>query len=384
MPHIGQTEADRGSVVVFVALELSKASWLLAAQASPSGKTSSHRLDGGDVAGLLAVLRRLQAREQRASGREVDIVLGYEAGYDGFWLQRCLAAQAITCWVMDPGSLQVDRRARRAKTDRLDAAMLLRALMAWCRGDQAACRMVQVPSAEREDARRTHRERQRLIAERVQHVNRIKGLLATQGIYDYHPLRRDRWERLETLRTGDGRELPPRLRREIEREFRRLELVLEQIVAVEAERDAGVTAPAAEDVDAEKVARLAQLGGIGTELASVLVREALYRPFANRKEVAAYAGLTPSPYASGDRHRDQGISKTGNPLLRKAMIELAWLWLRYQPDSALARWFAERVGMVRGRIRKITAVALARKLLVALWRYVTTGLVPEGARLKIA
>jgi transposase len=384
MHPIDRAEADRDGVVVSVALELSKASWLLAAQASPSGKTSSHRLDGGDVAGLLAVLRRLQAREQRASGREAKIVLGYEAGYDGFWLQRCLTAQAITCWVMDPGSLQVDRRARRAKTDRLDAAMLLRALMAWCRGDQAACRMVQVPSVEREDARRTHRERQRLIAERVQHVNRIKGLLATQGIYDYQPLRRDRWERLEALRTGDGRELPPRLRQEIEREFRRLELVLEQIVAVETERDAAVAAPAAEDVDAKKVARLAKLSGIGTELASVLVREALYRPFANRKQVAAYAGLTPSPYASGDRHRDQGISKTGNPLLRKAMIELAWLWLRYQPDSGLARWFAERVGAVRGRIRKIAAVALARKLLVALWRYLTTGLIPEGARLKIA
>jgi transposase len=243
--------------------------------------------------------------------------------------------------------------------------------------------MVQVPSVEREDARRTHRERQRLIAERVQHVNRIKGLLATQGIYDYRPLRRDRWERLEDLRTGDGRELPPRLRREIEREFRRLELVLEQIAATEAERDATVAAPAAEDADAAMVAQLARLGGIGPELATVLVREALYRPFANRKEVAAYAGLTPSPYASGDRHRDQGISKAGNPLLRKAMVELAWLWLRYQPDSALARWFTERVGSVRGRIRKIMAVALARKLLVALWRYLTTGLLPEGARLKV-
>jgi transposase len=285
---------------------------------------------------------------------------------------------------MDPGSLQVDRRARRAKTDRLDAAMLLRALMAWWRGDRAACHIVQVPSVEREDARRTHRERQRLISERVQHVNRIKGLLATQGIYDYRPLRRDRWERLEELRTGDGRELPPHLRREIEREFKRLELVLEQIAATEAERDAAVAAPTADDADAAMVARLAKLGGIGTELATVLVREALYRPFANRKEVAAYAGLTPSPYASGDRHRDQGISKAGNPLLRKAMVELAWLWLRYQPDSALARWFTERVGAVRGRMRKITAVALARKLLVALWRYLTTGLVPEGARLKPA
>ena len=384
MRHVEQTEAARDRAVVFVAMELSKTSWLLAARASPSGKTSSHRLNGGDVAGLLALLRRLQAREQRQGGHDVEVILGYEAGYDGFWLQRRLAAEGITCWVMDPGSLQVDRRARRAKTDRLDAAMLLRALMAWWRGDRAVCSMVQVPSVEREDARRTHRERQRLIAERVQPVNRIKGLLATQGIYDVQPLRRDRWERLDELRTGDGRELPPRLRREIEREFKRLELVLEQIAATEAERDAAVAVPAADDADAAKVVQLAKLGGIGTELATVLVREALHRSFTNRREVAASAGLTPSPYASGERHRDQGISKAGNPLLRKAMVELAWLWLRYQPDSALARWFTERVGTVRGRMRKITAVALARKLLVALWRYVRTGLVPEGARLKAA
>jgi transposase len=382
MRDIEQTEAALNGNVVFVSMELSKSSWLLAAQASPSGKTSSHKLEGGDTEGLLAVLGRLQMREQKTSGEEVQIILGYEAGYDGFWLHRRLTSAGITCWVMDPGSLQVDRRARRAKTDRLDAAMLLRALIAWCRGDRAACSMVQVPSIAREDARRTHRERQRLINERVQHVNRIKGLLATQGIYVFLPLRRDRWTRLKELRTGDGHELPLRLQREIEREFRRLELVLEQIAASEAERDAAVAEPAADDVDAEKVTLLSKLGGIGTELATVLVREALYRPFTNRREVAAYAGLTPSPYASGDKHRDQGISKAGNPLLRKSMIELAWLWLRYQPDSQLARWFVERVGVIRGRIRKITAVALARKLLVALWKYVTTGLVPEGARLK--
>jgi transposase len=247
--------------------------------------------------------------------------------------------------------------------------------------------MVQVPSVAREDARRTHRERQRLVAERVQHVNRIKGLLATQGINDYQPLRRDRWARLGEVRTKDGQALPPRLRREIERELQRLELVLAQleaVEAVEAERGAAVAAPAVDDADAAKVALLARLGGIGNELATVLVREGLYRSFTNRKEVAAYAGLTPMPFASGERHREQGISKAGNPLLRKAMIELAWLWLRYQPDSALARWFTERVGSVRGRIRKITAVALARKLLVALWRYVTAGLMPEGARLKAA
>jgi len=385
MREVAEGQSAWNGAAVFVAIELSKSAWLLAVQGSPSGKASSHRLESGDVDGLLALLRRLQAREQQAcGGGEVQIVLGYEAGYDGFWLQRRLAAEGIHCWVMDPGSLQVNRKARRAKTDRLDAAMLLRALMAWCRGDRSACHMVQVPSVEREDARRTYRERQRLIAERVQHVNRIKGLLATQGIYDHQPLRRDRWARLAELRTGDDRELPLRLRREIEREFKRLELVLEQIEAIEAERDAAAMESAAGDADAAKITLLARLGGIGVELATVLVREALYRPFANRKEVAAYAGLTPSPFASGDRHREQGISKAGNPLLRRSMIELAWLWLRYQPDSALARWFVERVGTARGRVRKITAVAMARKPLIASWKYVTTGLLPQGARLKAA
>ena len=342
MRHVEQTEAARDRAVVFVAMELSKTSWLLAARASPSGKTSSHRLNGGDVAGLLALLRRLQAREQREGGHDVEVILGYEAGYDGFWLQRRLSAEGITCWVMDPGSLQVDRRARRAKTDRLDAAMLLRALMAWCRGDRAVCSMVQVPSVEREDARRTHRERQRLIAERVQHVNRIKGLLATQGIYDVQPLRRDRWERLDELRTGDGRELPPRLRREIEREFKRLELVLEQIEATEAERDAAVAVPAADDADAAKVVQLAKLGGIGTELATVLVREALHRSFTNRREVAAYAGLTPSPYASGERHRDQGISKRAI----RCCARRWWSWPGY--GSAISRIVPSRAGSPSG------------------------------------
>ena len=192
MPHVEQIAAPRNDAVVFVTMELSKAAWLLATQGSPSGKVSSHRLDAGDTAGLLALLRHLQARERQADGGAVQIILGYEAGYDGFWLQRHLTAEGITCWVMDPGSLQVDRRARRAKTDRLDAAMLLRALIAWCRGDRAACHMVHVPSAEREDTRRTHRERQRLIAERVQHVNRIKGGVAGRFRRSAGPLERPR------------------------------------------------------------------------------------------------------------------------------------------------------------------------------------------------
>lgn len=368
---------------VFIAVELSKSSWLLAAQGMPSGKASSHRLEAGDVGGLLALIARLRLREERTAGAPVPVVLGYEAGYDGFWLQRRLAAEGIACLVMDAASLQ--RSTAGHAGPRPTASTPPCCCARSPRGAAATTRpvaMVRVPTVEREDARRTHRERQRLIAERVQHVNRVKGLLSGQGVYDYQPLRRDRWARLDGARTGDGRPLPACLRLEIGRELRRLEHVLKQLGAVEAERDAAVARPAAGDADAAKVAQLARLGGIGTELATVLVREALFRAFANRREVASYAGLTPSPCASGGMRREQGISKAGNPLLRKSMVELAWLWLRYQPGSALSRWFAERAGTAAGRVRKIAAVALARKLLVALWRYVGTGLVPEGARLK--
>jgi transposase len=261
------------------------------------------------------------------------------------------------------------------KTDRIDAEGLIRVLMAYDRGERQVCAIVRVPSLEDEDAKRLHRERERLVRERVQHTNRIHGLLATQGIRTFKPMRKD-WERqLEGVFTGDGRPLPPQLKTEIRRECRRLAMVLDMLKEVERERDAGVASEA-------KMGLLAKLQGVGPTFATVLVREVFYRAFNNRRELGSYVGLTPAPYDSGDVHRDQGISKAGNPRARTLAIEMAWLWVRYQPDSALSQWFRERVGVATGRVRRIAIVALARKVLVALWRYLETGIVPSGAMLK--
>jgi transposase len=329
------------------------------------------------------VLRRLRSRELRSDGDEVQVVVGYEAGYDGFWLQRRLAAEGITCWVMDPAAC-------RWTAGRGGPRPIGWTRRCCCGPDgvvprRSGCLPHGAGALGGARGRAAHPPRaQRLIAERVQHVNRIKGLLATQGIYDYQPLRRDRWERLEELRTGDGRVLPLRLRREIEREIKRLELVLEQVDAIEAERDAAVAAPAPEDADAGKVALLSRLGGIGTELATVLVREGLHRPLrqpprGGRLRRAHAQSVRQRRPAPGPRHLQGGQPA---PAKEHGRTRLALAAL--PADSGLARWFTERVGAIRGRVRKITAVALARKLLVALWKYVTTGLVPEGARLKPA
>jgi transposase len=242
--------------------------------------------------------------------------------------------------------------------------------------------LVRVPSVAQEDAKRTYRERMRLINERNQHTNRIKGLLATQGIYDFEPMKRDRLERLESLRGATGQPLPARFKREITRHLRRRCLILEMIAEVEAKRDAVVDAPAAAGEEQRKIRQLARLRAIGPEMATGLVNEVLYRRFENRRQVAAYVGLSPSPFNSGDMVRHQGISKAGNRWARTLMIELAWLWVRYQPHSALSHWFVEQVNGGKGRIKRIAIVALARKLLVALWRYLETGLVPSGAELK--
>jgi transposase len=372
--------AREQTATLFVALELSKATWLVALHAPDRDRTSRHRLSGGDVKGLLALIDKARSRAETKLGRPVRIVSCYEAGYDGFRLHRLLHEHGINNQVLDPAGLLVDRRARRAKTDRLDLAGLLRTLMALCRGEPQVCRVVRVPSPDEEDVRRQHRERGRLIGEKVQHVGRIKGLLMTQGIRNFQPTRRDWQERLEGLRTGDGRALPACLAAEIERECRRLWLVIEMLVAVEHEIASRLQR--ASEPGAERIRRLMALTGIGPVCAGVLVREVFYRDFANRREVAHYPGLTPSPWRSGRVRREQGISKAGNPRARCMAIELAWLWLRHQPGSALAAWFRTRVGGAKGRLRRIMAVALARKLIVALWRYLVDGIVPEGAAFK--
>lgn len=364
---------------IYVALELSKSRWLVGIHTPLADKVSRYAVPGGDGGALLDRIGRVRRQVERGLERPVRIVCCYEAGYDGFWPHRLLRAHGIENQVMDPASLPVNRRARRAKTDRIDLAALLRALMAWHRGEKQVCRMVRVPSPEQEDRRRRSRERERLVKERVQHIARIKGLLMTQGIRDFEPARRDWADRFERLRTGDGRELPRALKAEVERECQRLWQVIEMVRTVERERDA---ARAADEPD--QIEMLTRLVGVGEVSASILVDEVFHREFANRREVAGYLGLGSSPYNSGSVQRDQGISRAGNPRARRVAIELAWFWLRYQPESRLARWFHERVGTTRGRFKRIMIVALARKLIVALWRYLTTGVVPDGARARAA
>jgi transposase len=304
-----------------------------------------------------------------------------EAGLDGFWIHRLLQDEGIESYVVDPASIATSRRRRRAKNDRIDGEALLRALLAFKRGEPRVCAMVKAPTPEEEDRRRHCRERKVLIAERVRHVNRVKGLLFSQGVSGYEPLRRDRRQRLDELTTGDGRPLPTHLKTQISRELDRLELLLGQIKAAEAERDALLaTQQAATPASTGRM--LLDLKGIGPEFAANLWLEGLFRHFDNRRQLASYAGLAPTPWQSGSVDREQGVSKAGNPRLRTTLIQLAWLWLRHQPQSALALWFKERVSRNGGRMKKTSIVALARKLLVALWKYVTAGVVIEGAVMK--
>jgi transposase len=364
---------------IFVSMELSRSVWLITSLSPGAGeKMSKHSVRGGDVAGLLTRFAQLQEKAQARTGQIFPIISIQEAGLDGFWIHRVLQDEGIESHVVDPASIATSRRRRRAKTDKIDGEALVRTLLAYKRGEPRVCAMVKAPTPEEEDQRRIGRERKTLIAERVQHVNRIKGLLFAQGIGDYEPLRRDRRDRLEGLTTGDGRPLPRHLKTQIGRELDRLELLLEQIKAVEAERDS-LLARIREASAAQPAALLLGLKGIGAEFAALLWSEGMFRSFSNRRQVAAYAGLAPTPWKSGSVDREQGVSKAGNARLRTTMIQLAWLWLRHQPASALSCWFRQRIARNGGRLKKPMIVALARKLLIALWKYTTAGVVIEGA-----
>jgi transposase len=385
-----ETAAIRSQLgAIFVSLELSRALWLVTSLLPGSGeKLSKHAIEGGDVCGLLARLEALRRKALARTGTLHPIIVIEEAGLDGFWLHRVLEQTGCESHVVDPASIAAPRRRRRAKTDRLDGEALLRALLAFKRGEPRVCSMVRPPTPEAEDERRICRERSGLIEERVRHVNRIKGLLFSQGVRDYEPLRRDRRERLDELRTGDGRPLRERLKAQIGRELDRLELLLKQIAAVEEAREAmlaGLAERREETAPPSPVALLLSLRGIGPEFAAVLWTEGLCRSFANRRQAGAYGGLTPTPWRSGAIAHEQGVSKAGNPRLRKTMLQLAWLWLIHQPQSALARWFQARLpGMTGKAARKRLIVALARKLFVALWKFTSAGVVIEGAVMKPA
>lgn len=376
------TDTPAGSeyATVYVAFELSKAKWQLGVMTPGSEKLSRYRIDGGDLAALSGVLTRARAKAAQA-GKPVRVLSCYEAGLDGHWLHRWLISNGVVNYTIDASSIEVNRRARQAKTDRIDLARLMRAFLAHLRGEPRACSMVRVPTPEDEDRKRRTRERETLVTERTRHINRIKGLLHGQGIRDAMPLKPSFLRDLDKLCTGDGRPLPAHLKAEIRRQHERLLLVHKQIKALEAENLAAHRAPTAGAVEAKAVL-LGQLKGIGPLIAQVLANEVFYRDFKNRRQVGSCFGLTDTPYNSGDSRRQQGISKAGNHRARTTAIELAWLWLRHQPGSELSRWFRKRVGDVKGRIRKVAIVALARKLMVALWRYLQTGLVPTGAVMR--
>ena len=373
---------------IFVALELSLSKWLVGIGTPQKWTVRRHQVEGGDLCGLLGLLVRISAEEEKRVGLPVKVHVCFEAGRDGHWLYRALKLAGYDVYEIEPASVAVDRRARRAKSDGVDVDKLVRTLARLLRGELDACRVVEVPSEAEEDAKRPHREYERLVREQTSHSNRVKALLFGQGVRDFDPMAADRLERLAAL------PILPRLKAELIRECRRLARIIDDIAEVEAAMKAeivlsnkvsraGAAASTPNHVQA-KIAQLSKLKSIGVHFSTVLGGEVYYRTFQNRRGVAQYIGLAPSPFQSGDTARDQGIAKAGNKRARKAMIELSWLWLRHQPDSALSKWFRQRVGDQKGRVRRIAVVAMARKLSVALWRYLETGLIPEGAVLKRA
>jgi transposase len=371
------TPAGGEQATVYLVFELSKKTWQLGVLRPGSEKLSRYLITGGDLAALASRLARCR-EEAGQDGRPVRIVSCYEAGLDGHWLHRWLTDQGVINHEVDPSSIEVSRRARRAKTDRIDLDKLIRTLLAYLRGEPRVCSMVHVPTVEDEDRKRRTRARDRLTTERTSHSNRIKGLLFGQGVRDAQPLKPGFIASLDKMRTGDGRMLTPLLKEEIVHEHERLCLVVKQLGALEAANEATLRAATPGSAEA-KILQLIDLKSIGPIGGQELFNEVFYRSFDNRRQVGSYFGLTGTPYDSGNSHREQGISKAGNRRARKLAIELTWLWVRYQPGSELSCWFRQRVGDLKGRPRRIAIVALARKLMVALWRYLETGLVPTGA-----
>jgi transposase len=366
---------------ISLAFELSKSRWLVARLLPGSSKISRFRLDGGDTAGLLQLLTEARRKAAQLGFPKARIVSCYEAGYDGFWLHRWLLDHGVDNRVLDPASIEVPRRARRAKTDKIDLDKLMRVQLALDRGEPRVCSVVHVPTVAQEDAKRSSRERAFLLRERISHTNRIKGLLHCHGLRDLNPLARNFLAGLEELVTPDGRRLSPGLLAELHREHARLALVVAQIAKLEAQARTAAQ-QALPGTPAAKIAMLLRLKSMGSTWSTLLVNEVFYRDFQNRRQLGAYLGLVGTPYNSGQSVREQGISRAGNARARNAALEFAWLWVRNQPTSALTLWFLNRVGDTKGGFRKSAITALARKLMIALWRYLETGLVPTGAVLR--
>jgi transposase len=376
------TTFDHDSTLV-LALELSGKSWKLGAVLPGIIRRAERNLEARDMTGVLKSIERWKAEAARA-GRVVGrVTLTYEAGRDGFWIARYLQACGIEVYIMHPASIPIPRRRRRAKTDRIDLDMLLRTFLAWLRGEPRVCTMAQIPSEAEEDQRRTGRERERLVSERVQLENRIESLLCLHGIVGFKPRLKKAQERFEQLRDYGDAPLPEKTMAELRRLMARHGLVSTQIREIEAER-AQVVLAAKPDPAGRKIQQLTRLVSLGQETSAVLTYEVFSRHFHDRRAIAGFVGISGSPFCSGGMEREQGISKNGSARVRHVLMQLAWRWRRFQPESALSRWFEERTREAGGRVRKIMIVALARKLLIALWRYVEDGEIPAGARLTPA
>jgi transposase len=362
---------------LYVAFELGWTSWKLGLCTRVDDKAWVATIDARDIGALKKTI--VKARVRFGASPTCPIVSCYEAGRDGFWLDRLLKQMGVTNVVVDSASIQVSRRARRVKTDRLDAEALLKMLVRHVSGEPKVWHVVHVPTPEQEDARHLQREIRTLTKEQTRIVNRARGLLASQGVA-VKMGRRGLVGSLESLRIWDGSPLPPGLKLRVEQELSRHTVVHEQLLALEAERNRGIREGATSTAVISR--RLMELKAIGPATAETLTREVFFRDFKNRRQLGSYSGLTPSPYQSGEMSHDSGISHAGNRHFRGISVDLAWDWLRYQPQSALAHWYQRRFGSGGPRMRKIGIVAVARKLLIALWRYAQTGILPEGARRK--
>jgi transposase len=366
-----------------MALELSSTKWKLGFADQLGRNPRVRSIRAGDFEALSVEIEA--ARNAFKLDSDAPVVSCYEAGRDGFWIHRCLVAMDIESHVVEPASIQVNRKKRRAKTDRIDAQMIVLALVRFKAGDRFACRMIRIPDAESEDSRQLNREMRTIKNERTAHTNRIKGLLATQGpkkiAIDRHFL-----TQLESYRTAEGKTLGAKFEARLTREFERLALATEQIRSLQMQQAAMIRQVAKEGEHCSRTAIVAEhlcsLSGIGPVTAWTLSTEIFsWRDIANRRQLAALVGLVPTPHASGDEEREQGISKSGRGELRVLMIEIAWGWLMFQPDSELSKWYQRRFNDGTKRNRKIGIVALARKLLVALGKYVRGGEIPEGAKM---
>jgi transposase len=369
---------DQDSTLIAV-IEMSQSSWLVAGIVPGIERQPLKKLEPDEEA-LLRLLRRWRDEAVKAGRTISRIAVAFEAGRDGFWLARWLRAHSIEAHVIHPTSIAVSREHRRAKTDRLDTGLLKRAFLGWLRGEPGHCNMAAIPTLAEEDAKRPNRERASLVTERGRIANRMKATLARLGIRGFKPTLKKATERLETLRTPEGESVPPNTLAELRRDMARLRVVTGQIAEIERARLQRLEQAPEEGAHA-MVRLLAQVTGIGIETADMLVQEVLSRNLRDRRAVARYAGLTGAPDESGCRRRDKGLARAGNARVRRGMIQLAWRFLMFQKDSALATWYRQRTENARGT-RKTMIVALARKLLIALWRLVTTGVVPEGVRLR--